>query len=117
MASTGLFLIEVLLGLEVLTLAPLLAVIAGMGFVVKGGVLSGSFYVAAAVMFLTALLMALPPVRPVGVLLFGLTTAACFFFPGLKYYRQRARADRQPEHHGGRSPQKTDQPAQPGGSK
>jgi hypothetical protein len=30
----------------------------------------------------------------VGPLLFGVVSAACFFFPGLKYYRQRLRAGR-----------------------
>jgi hypothetical protein len=26
---------------------------------------------------------------PVGITLFGVVSAGCFFFPGLKYYRQR----------------------------
>ena len=28
---------------------------------------------------------------PLGITLFGIVSAACFFFPGLKYYRQRRR--------------------------
>jgi hypothetical protein len=90
----ALLVIELVLGLPVLTMAPVMAVIGGMGFVVKGGILSGGFYLAAAASFVTAVLMATPLFRPVGVLLFGLVTSACFFLPGLKYYRQRARAAR-----------------------
>ncbi len=92
-ATIGVFLVEVLLNLPVLTLSPVLALMAGMVFVVKGGTLSGIFYVEAAAMFLTALVMAaLPPAY--GPLLFGTATAACFFFPGLKYYRQRLQSER-----------------------
>lgn len=88
-ASIGMFVIEVLMGQKPLTFSPLLAIAAGMVFLFKAGVLSGIFYVAAALMFATALLMAVFP--QVGVLLFGLAVAASFFFPGLKYYRQRKR--------------------------
>jgi serine/threonine-protein kinase len=92
-ATIGIFVVEVLLGLPVLTLSPMLAVVAAMVFVVKGGTLSGSFYLYAALMFLTAVPMALigPPLSP---LLFGAVSAACFFFPGRKYYRQRLRSKR-----------------------
>ena len=31
---------------------------------------------------------------PLGITLFGVVSAACFFFPGLKYYRQRRKFDR-----------------------
>jgi serine/threonine-protein kinase len=91
------FVVEILLGLPVLTLTPLLAVIAGMTFVVKAGMLSGSFYLSAAAMFLSAVLIALLPERllPCGPLLFGLVTAVCFFVPGLKYHRQRLRSRRE----------------------
>lgn len=88
-ASIGMFIIEVLLKQPVLTFSPLLAVAAGMVFLVQAGVLAGLFYLASVVMFITAILMALFP--EVGVLLFGITTALCFFIPGLKYYRQRTR--------------------------
>jgi serine/threonine-protein kinase len=93
-ASIVLFWVELLLHLPVLQLSPLLAVFAGMVFLVKGGMLSGSFYFAAAAFFATAVLMAVPWIQPVGLLLFGLVSAACFFFPGLKYYRQRIRSGR-----------------------
>ena len=86
--SIGMFLIEVLLGLPVLLLSPVLAVLAGVVFTVKAAMLSGWFYLAAAASFLTAVPMALVGPRW-GVMLFGLVTAASFFFPGLWYYRQR----------------------------
>jgi serine/threonine-protein kinase len=91
-ASLAAFVVEVLLGLEVLTLSPMLAVCAGMVFLFKAGTLSGWFYIAAAVMFLTAVPMALLP--QVGPLLLGVVSAAAFFVPGLKYYRQRRSAAR-----------------------
>jgi serine/threonine-protein kinase len=87
------FAVEWLLGLPVLRLSPVLAILAGMVFLVKGGTLSGSFYIAAAVLFATALPMALVPAA-YDPLLFGGVAAACFFVPGLKYYRQRLRAER-----------------------
>jgi len=93
-ATVAVFVVEVLLKLPVLTLSPILAVIAGLTFVVKAGMLSGSFYVYAAVLFLTAVPMALCPPE-YGPLMFGLASAICFFVPGLKYHRQRMRALRE----------------------
>ncbi|MFO0864351.1 MAG: bifunctional serine/threonine protein kinase/MFS transporter [Gemmataceae bacterium] len=94
-ASIGIFFIEVLLHLEVLVLSPVLAVAAGMIFLVKAGTLSGWFYIAAAACFLTAIPMAWvgPPISP---LMFGAVSAVFFFIPGLKYYRQRLRQPSQP---------------------
>jgi serine/threonine-protein kinase len=86
-ASIGMFILEVLMDEPPLKFSPLLAVAAGMMFLVKAGVLTGIFYVAAIVMFATAVLMARFP--DYGVLMFGVAIAGCFFFPGLKYYRQR----------------------------
>jgi serine/threonine-protein kinase len=88
-ATIASFWVELLLGRPVLELSPLLAVIAGMVFLFKAGTLSGWFYVAAAASFLTALPMLFFPAF--GPLLFGAVSAACFFLPGLKYYRQRQR--------------------------
>jgi len=88
-ATIGVFVVELLLGYPPLTLTPLLAVIAGMVFVVKAGMLTGSFYFAAAALFLSAIPMALFP--EVGPLIFGAVTAVCFFVPGLKYHRQKVR--------------------------
>ena len=90
-ATIGVFVTERLLHLPALTLSPILAVIAGLTFVVKAGMLSGSFYVYAAVLFLTAVPMALCPPE-YGPLMFGVVSAVCFFVPGLKYHRQRLRS-------------------------
>jgi serine/threonine-protein kinase len=86
-ASIGTFVVEVLLDRPVLELSPMLAVIAGMVFLFKAGTLSGWFYIAAVVSFLTAVPMALLP--DYGPLMFGAVSALAFFVPGLKYYRQR----------------------------
>jgi serine/threonine-protein kinase len=61
-----------------------------MVFLAKAGILSGEFYVEALALFVTAGLMAAFPLY--GHFIFGIVSAACFFFPGLKYYRQRLRA-------------------------
>ena len=92
-ATILVFWVEWLLGLRVLTLAPMLAVLAGMVFVAKAGMLSGEFYVSAAAEYATALPMCVWP--DYGVLMFGAVTAVCFFAPGLKYHRQRLRARRE----------------------
>ena len=67
--------------------ACVVAVIVGMMFVIKAGVLSGSFYFQATAMFVAALIMAQTPDYAHFIL--GFVAWACFFFPGLKYYRQR----------------------------
>jgi serine/threonine-protein kinase len=87
-ASIGIFIIEIMLGLDVLTLTPILSIAAGMVFLFKAGTLSGWFYIAAVLCFIGALPMTLlgPPWSP---LLFGAISAVGFFVPGLKYYRQR----------------------------
>ena len=90
-ATIGVFLVEVLLNLDVLILTPVLAVIAGMVFLVMAGTLSGWFYIAASISFAAAIPMALVG-PPLGPLLFGFVSALGFFVPGLKYYRQRLRA-------------------------
>lgn len=82
-----LFPLEYLLDLKVLSLAPLLGVVAGMVFLVKAGILSGSFYIQAVAMFLTAVAMAILP--DIALTIFGFVSAACFFFSGLKYYRRK----------------------------
>ncbi|HVS34036.1 MAG TPA: serine/threonine-protein kinase [Gemmataceae bacterium] len=88
-ATIGVFVTERLLGLPVLTLSPILAVIAGLTFVVKAGMLSGAFYISAAALFLTAVPMAIWPAY--GPLMFGFVSAVCFFVPGWKYHQQRLR--------------------------
>jgi serine/threonine-protein kinase len=90
-ASIAMFVIEWQAGLKALTLSPAVAVAAGMVMVFQAGVLSGWFYVWAALNFLAAYLMTLPAVREWSILLFGVVSALSFFVPGLKYYRQRRR--------------------------
>jgi serine/threonine-protein kinase len=87
--SVGMFLIERILGLPVLTLSPTLAVMGGMIFLVKASILSGAFYISALACFVTALVMARFP--DYGITLFGVVSASSFFFHGLKYYRQQKR--------------------------
>lgn len=86
-AIAGLFLVEILLDRPPLELSPVLPLIAGMVFVVKAGILTGTFYIQALALFATCPLMARFP--EFGHLIFGVVSAACFFIPGLKYYRQR----------------------------
>jgi len=90
-ASVLLFWVEALLGLEPLRLSPVLALIAGAVFFAKAGVLSGAFYIQAAVLFATALVMCLVP--DYQHIVFGLVSGACFFVPGFKYFRQRGQGD------------------------
>jgi serine/threonine-protein kinase len=91
LATTSVFVVEMMLQpkLPVLTLTPILAAIAGVVFVVKAGMLSGEFYIAAAAQFLSVIPICLFP--DYGVLVFGVVTAVCFFIPGLKYHRARLR--------------------------
>ena len=78
-----LFLIEIMLGLPVLSLSPVLAVFGGMVFLIKAGILSGMFYIPAAGMFLTAGLMAVWP--RFAITMFGVSSGLGFFVPGLMY--------------------------------
>ena len=87
-----LFVVELLLGLPVLTLSPVLAMMSGVVFTAKAGILSGTFYLQAGALYLTAVAMAAWP--RYGVALFGLVSALCYFVPGLRYYRRRLRARR-----------------------
>ncbi|NBV46194.1 MAG: serine/threonine protein kinase [Planctomycetia bacterium] len=89
--SVMLFWVEDLLGLPVLSLSPVLALLAGVVFFAKAGILSGAFYIQAAVLFLTALLMCVLPAYQ--HIIFGTVSGACFFLPGLKYFRQRQRGE------------------------
>lgn len=82
-----LFPLEAALDLPVLSLAPLLAVLAGMVFLIKGGMLSGFFYFPAVVLFATAVFMAMSP--DYAMLIFGFVSAGCFFVSGMKYYRRK----------------------------
>jgi eukaryotic-like serine/threonine-protein kinase len=94
-ASFLLFVVETLLGMPVLTLSPVLPLIGAMVFVIKGGILSGTFYFQAAANFAVAIAMASirhSQVSPdIGLTLYGIVAALSFFMPGWKYYRQRRR--------------------------
>ncbi len=85
----AIFPLESYLGLPVLSLSPILALVASMVFLVKASILSGTFYAQALALFVTAFLMALIPKW--SHLIFGLVSAACFFIPGLKYHRRSRR--------------------------
>ena len=89
-SCTLLFVVEIILGLPVLTLSPVLALSSGMVFLVKAGILSGSFYLQAGALFLTSVIMARWP--DYGLVVFGVVSGLCFFLPGLKYHRQRYRS-------------------------
>jgi serine/threonine-protein kinase len=90
-AIAGLFLVEMLLGMPVLSLSPVLGLVNGMVFLVKAGMLTGRFYTQAIALFATAPVMAILQRAgfDYGITLFGVVAALCFFVPGLKYYRQR----------------------------
>jgi hypothetical protein len=85
-ATMLLFPVEALLRLDVLKLSPVLALIAGSTFIFKAGILSGNFYVPAAVLYATALVMACVP--NFSTLVFGLIAGGCFFVYGWKYHQQ-----------------------------
>lgn len=87
-----LFPLEAWIGVSPLTLSPIVALVAGSGFMVKAGILSGSFYVQSGILFLTAPAMALWPTY--AHLIFGVVAGLCFFVPGVKYYRVRKRNER-----------------------
>jgi serine/threonine-protein kinase len=94
--STLLYVVEPILGLETLRLSPILGLLTGAVFLVKAGILSGHFYVQAAILFASTPLMAWIQQHAAqnntldySISIFGLLAGASFFFPGLKYHRQR----------------------------
>ena len=86
----GTFIVEWLLGRDVLSLTPMLAAVAGMVFLAMAGMLSGSFYIAAGILFLSAIPIALLP--RYGPVIFGFLSGLCFFVYGWYYYRRRQEA-------------------------
>jgi serine/threonine-protein kinase len=93
-ASSLLFAVETLLGMPVLTLSPVLPLCAAMVFLIKGGMLSGTFYFQAAALFASAIVMAWirhEQYPDFGLTFYGVVSALCFFIPGLKYFLQRGR--------------------------
>jgi serine/threonine protein kinase len=93
MASIAiLFPVENLMDFPVLTLSPVLGLSSGMVFLIKAGMLSGTFYIQAVALFVTTLAMATWPRYAHAI--FGFVSAGCFFFPGWKYYHDRRRVQR-----------------------
>jgi len=78
--------LEWMLDFKPLTLSPILALVGAMVFFIKAGMLAGWFYIQAACLFATSFLMAMYP--NYSHIIFGFVSAACFFIPGLKYFRQ-----------------------------
>ncbi len=83
---------EWLMGIPVMSLAPLLVITNGMLFLIKGGILSGEFYVHGGLLFLTLIPAALYP--SIALPSFALVSAGCFFVTGMKYHRRHLRAVR-----------------------
>ena len=90
-----LFPMEYLLGLGVLTLSPILGLTSGMVFLIKAGILSGTFYLQAVALFVASIAMAAFP--HFAHVIFGVVSALCFFLPGWKYYQQRIERERRLE--------------------
>ena len=89
--STLLFFVEMQMGLPVLSLSPVLALVSGMVFLAKAGILSGRFYLQAAALFATALVMAAVP--DFAQTIFGVVSAICFFVPGWRYYQRHLQTE------------------------
>ena len=89
MVATGwLFPLEWWLELPVLSLSPMLGVISAMVFMIKGGMLNGTFYIQAVVLLAVSFIMA---IWPDGAhLCFGIAVAGSFFIPGYRYARLKA---------------------------
>lgn len=91
-SSIFLYGLEWIMNLPVLTLSPVLALIAGNVFFAKAGILSGRFYLQGVTLYATSVLMAVlqrNPATDFGLSLLGIVLGGCFFVPGLKYHRQR----------------------------
>ncbi len=89
--DTFMYVIEFQLDLPVLTLSPLLGPVGGAVFLIKAAMLSGVFYFQAVILCLTGVVMAWlqtqTAITNVGLTVFGVVSALCFFIPGWKYYR------------------------------
>jgi len=85
-----LFPVEWILGMPPLKLSPVLAIISGMLFMVKGSILTGWFYFQALALFLCSIPMAMFP--DYAHLIFGVVGSLSFFIPGFQYARQQRRS-------------------------
>ena len=87
-----LFPLEYLMGFDVLTLSPMLGLSSGVVFLVKAGMLSGTFYLPACALFASSFAIATWP--DYGHMIFGVVAACSFFLPGWKYRRRRVARSR-----------------------
>ncbi|WP_437186144.1 serine/threonine-protein kinase [Planctomicrobium sp. SH668] len=83
-SSMGLFVIESLLGLPILTLSPVLGLIAGTVFISKAGVLSGEFYLPGILLYLAIVPMCL--FKSLSLTIFGIVAGVSFLWYGVKFY-------------------------------
>jgi serine/threonine-protein kinase len=99
--DTFMYVIEYLLNLPVLTLSPMLGPVSGAVFLMKAAMLSGVFYIHAAALCLTGIVMAWLQQQTLmpnlGITVFGVVSSLCFLLPGWKYFRQ-VRRIRHPPH-------------------
>ncbi len=80
------FVTEWLMGLPAWTLSPVFGITNGMLFMIKGGILAGSFYFQAAAVFLSIPFMVrYPKFSP---LIFAAVSGTCFFVTGLKAFQK-----------------------------
>ncbi len=77
-----------------MTLSPILGLSSGMVFLIKAGMLTGTFYIQAVALFLCSVAMAEYP--RVAHLIFGTISALCFLIPGWHYYRQKRNLEQTP---------------------
>jgi eukaryotic-like serine/threonine-protein kinase len=96
MVDIFMYAIEWQLDLPVLTLSPMLGPVSAAVFLIKAAMLSGVFYIYAAALCLTGLVMAWlqhqSQLPNLGLTVFGVVSFFCFFLPGWKYYRQLKRS-------------------------
>ena len=82
-----LFPLEHMFGFDVLKLSPMLAIASGSVFLIKAGMLSGTFYFQAVALF--ACTFAMARWAEFGHIIFGVVAGLCFFLPGWKYHRRK----------------------------
>jgi len=91
MAVIGVFLTELILGMDALALSPILAVIAGMMFIAKAGMLSGEFYLYGALNFVALVPMAISatfmPDWHFNQLILAAVAPLGFIIPGFRYHK------------------------------
>jgi serine/threonine-protein kinase len=96
LAVIGIFLTEMILQMDALQLSPILAVITGMMFVTKAGMLSGEFYIYAALNFIAivpmTISMNMQPTWHLNQIILAVVASLGFIIPGARYHQQRRKA-------------------------